>query len=185
MILKRFIDIVNESNGATIGDKFTEVVDYGDKKIFTRNFGKVGLHDKDDNEYDVNLIVIAEIYDLRTSGAIPENEIPEEGDVQLSITLLPEEKYISKELVNKATQDAGNKDSVLLDVYDYAGGLNYSPNKEYIFKTMEDAEAYLMSAKLNEQITAQGMLSGYTMDKHFNRAGDTNWKRLEELMFGK
>ncbi len=163
--------IVKKSSAKLYGDKFVKVSDTGDTQFYIRHFGHVGT-EKNPN---IELAVVAQIQDLE--GAVSEDELPEEGNFQLNITLVPYEKYISPKLIVSATEDSSS-DNVLVDVVEYMGGLNYEPQEKFIFKTAKAAEKYLYSKELNDLISGHGILSGFILDKHYNRIGQTNWDRL-------
>lgn len=165
-------------------EKFEEVYNDGNKQIFIRNFGKVMP-----NQTDVNLLYIAEIYDLDGAGAMHPEEIDtlskSRGYVQLSFSLLPEEQFISKKHKLSAN-DSGYSisNNTLVNIHEYMGGLYFEPDYEgeVWFKSNQKAKDYLMTKKLNDTINSLGILSGFTMDKYYNRAGETNWIRLDKIM---
>lgn len=163
-------------------DKFELVYDGGDRKYFMRDFGKVSYDDKE----NIKLLVIADIQDL--TDAVSEEEIKEMSGgkpIMLSFTLIPEEKYISKEHISEANDESSSiSDNILVNVVNYMGGLNYEPaDKEHSFyDNMKDAEKYLQSKELNDKISAMGVMSGFTMDKYYNRIGQTNWDRLSYII---
>ena len=163
--------IVKKSSAKLYGDKFVEVSDTGDTQFYIRHFGHVGT----EKNPRIELVVVAEIQDLEN--AVSADELPEEGNFQLSINLVPYEKYLSPKIKESATEDSSS-DNVLVDVVEYMGGLNYQPQEKVFFKTAKAAEKYLHSKEFNDRIGAEGMLSGFIMDKHYNRIGQTNWEYL-------
>lgn len=157
--------------GKLYGDKFVEIGGYDENMFYARNFGHVETEKKG----KIELAVVAQIMDLE--GAVPKNELPKDGNFQLDITIVPYEKYISKKLKESATEDSGGG-NLLMQVVEYMGGVNYQPQEKVHFKTQKDAEKYLFSKELNDQISGNGLMSGFIMDRQFNRAGQTNWERL-------
>jgi hypothetical protein len=165
-----------EKGGGLYGDKFIQVEDYGDRQYYIRYFGSV-ISDKESN---IELVVVAEIMDLED--AVSKDELPKEGNFQLDITLAPYEKYISakhKKLANAPNQSIS--DNTIINVVSYMGGLNYEPQKKVFFKTQKDAEKYLFSKELNNQISSDGVVIGFILDKYYNRLGQRNWERLDYM----
>lgn len=166
-------------------EEFQEVANYGDKEIHIRTFGHVEI----DNNKKINLLCIAELYDLLNSGAVREDELPDiENPVMVSFTLLPELKHIHKKHRNASIEVGCGPDGTLEDVYEYMGGLNFDPRgkePKVWFKTIEEAREFIRSKEINDSISCMGMLSGFVMDQYYNRAGETNWTRLDKIMTGK
>jgi hypothetical protein len=160
-------------------DKFKEIVNIGSQSIYIRNWGHVGT-----NKYPkIELVAVATITDLEDYMA--EDELPEEGNFGLDITLCPIEKFISKKHKESANDDSSSlSDNTIVNVVNYMGGLNYKPEEKVAFKTFKDAEKYLFSKELNDKISAQGMMSGFIMDNKYNRAGQSNWDYLAYMMTG-
>jgi hypothetical protein len=158
-------------------NKFVELGDGFEEKYFVRKFGNAGYDNK-----EIELLAIANIRDMESY--VPSEELTD-GQYHLNITLVPSEKYLSKKLKNEANDESSSvSDNTLINVVNYMGGLNYKPNDKYAFDSFEDAEEYLMSKELNDKISAEGMMSGFILDRNYNRAGDTNWDILE-YMIGK
>lgn len=154
-------------------DKFEEVLDLGSESYFIRDFG----HVETDKKGKVDLVAVATILDLEDY--VSKDELPKEGNFQLSVTLVPYSKFISKKMKEKANDDnssIGGSDEI--NIVNYMGGLNYQPNDKVFFKTDADAKKYLYSKEFNDKISAEGMLSGFTLDKAYNRLGQTNWEYL-------
>lgn len=180
MKVKRYSDLINEAVDSK-SKKFVEIADYGDEQLYKRYFGNVVIWDeKKEKDVEIDLYAIATIQDLYH--AVSEDELPEEGNFQLTFTLYPEEKFISKTLIKKAQADTGKSGDVHADLVPYMHGLRFEPNDKYFFKTKKTAENYLMSSKLNDKITGMGVMSGFVMDMHYNRIGETNWEHLKKIM---
>jgi hypothetical protein len=164
------------AKGSTVkghSDTFKEVIDFGSETYFIRNWGHVGT-DKFDK---IDLVAVATIKDLENY--VSENELPEEGNFELDITLVPTEKYLSKKHTKIANDDNNSmSDNAILNIVNYMGGLYYQPQDKVHFKTFEDAKKYMLSKELNDKISAQGMMSGFVLDMAYNRAGQTNWDYL-------
>jgi hypothetical protein len=98
--------------------------------------------------------------------------------------LLPELKYVHSKH-KKSAKESGSLEKVTLEhIYDYMGGLRFEPSEIVWFENMEAAEEHIRSKEVNDKITALGGLSGFTMDMHYNRIGETNWDRLNKIMTG-
>lgn len=163
--------------------KFQEVYDDSYKQLYIRTFGNVIIGGE--KEKKVNLLCIAEIYDLDRSHAVRLEELPDQKKpVMLTFSLLPELKNISKKHI-EAARDSGGSGDELLDVYEYMGGLRFEPSKVVWFATNEEALAHINSKEVSDQISGMGMMSGFVMDQHYNRIGETNWDRLDKIMTGK
>ncbi len=166
--------------GGVESDAFKEVSDSGDEKYFIRKFGHVINKDK-----KIDLVAVAQIRNL--TDAIPDDELPTDNHgtkipFQLDITVVPSEKYLSKEYLKKANdEDSSISDNSIVNIVNYMGGINYQPNGEVHFKTMKAAEKYLHSKELNDRISADGIVSGMIMDMRYNRIGQTNWEYLSLL----
>jgi hypothetical protein len=170
-------EIISYAEGGEVDftEQFIEVED-GYESYYIRKWGKV-----ETNEKEVELLAVASITDL--ADFVSEEELPEQGTFELRITLIPVEKHISKQHKINAN-DESNKisNNTLVNVVNYMGGLNYSPHKQAFFKTFDEAHNYLMSKELNDTISAEAMLSGFVMDKRYNRLGQTNWEMLEYIV---
>ena len=181
-INERYNDIDSEeyAKGGGVSDysnKFKEVYDSGDECYYIRNFGKVSTNKKD----NVQLLVVANIKNLE--GYVSEEELPSEGNYQLEFYIVPELKYIAKKHKDNADDENSSiSDNGLVNIVNYMGGLNYSPSEKVFFKTSEQAVKHLMSKELNDRITADGVMSGFIMDKKYNRIGQTNWDYLAYMM---
>jgi hypothetical protein len=154
-------------------DTFKQVEDFGNEQYYIRKWGKVGTEKHDNME----LLAVAKITDLEDY--MSEDELPKEGNFQLSMSLVPIEKYIAKKHKESANDEGSSMgNNTIINVDNYMGGLNYDPQEKVFFKTFEGAEKYLLSKELNDKISAQGMMSGFILDKRYNRAGQTNWDYL-------
>ncbi len=166
-------------------ETFDEVYDDGYKQIFIRKFGHVFPNDNK----KVELLVIAEIYDLDGSGAVNPKELNDiTKPVMLTFSILPELKNVAKTTRDSIAKSSGCGEdfkATLVDVYEYMGGCRFEPSDIVWFETNEKALEHLMSKPLNDQISGQGMLSGFVMDQHYNRRGETNWTILEKIMKGR
>jgi len=165
------------ANGGSVGDDFEEVIDLGAEQYYTRRFGEVGT----DSRGDVELVVVATIRDLEDY--MSEDELPEDGNFELNITLVPTEEFISEEMLESANdEDSSVSDDSVVNLVNYAGGLNYNPQSRMYFESQQDALDYLMSKELKDKINTDAMLAGFVMDKQYNRAGQDNWGYLDYLM---
>lgn len=154
-------------------DTFKEIIDLGDESYFVRNWGYVST----DRFDKIELVAVATIRDLESY--LSEDELPKEGNFELNITIVPIEKYLSKKHTKIANDDNNSMSSnTIVNIVNYMGGLNYSPNDKSYFKTFEEVEEYLLSKELNDKISAQGMMSGFILDNKYNRAGQSNWDYL-------
>ena len=157
-------------------DTFKQVENFGNEHYYIRKWGKVGTEKHDNME----LLAVAKITDLEDY--MPEEDLPKEGNFQLSISLIPIEKYIAKKHKKSANdEDSSMGSNTIINIDNYMGGLNYEPQEKVFFKTFEGAEKYLLSKELNDKISAQGVMSGFILDKRYNRAGQTNWDYLEYM----
>ena len=165
-----------KTGGATKSDYsniFKEVEDFGNQQYYIRKWGKVGT----DKYNNIELLAVAKITDLENY--MSEDELPKEGNFELTISLVPIEIYISKKHKESANDDSASIGSnTIVNIENYMGGLNYEPQNKVFFKTAEDAKKYLVSKELNDKISAEGMMSGFILDKRYNRAGQTNWDYL-------
>jgi len=163
-------------------DKFVEVYDDSSKKYFIRKFGKVSTDDKK----DIELLVVAEVQDL--TDAISEKELEEMSGglpIGINIYLVPVEEHVSKKHKDDANDENSSiSDNTIVNIVNYMGGLNFNPIKsgQGFYKDFKEAEKFLHSKSLNDDISALGSLSGFTMDKAYNRMGQTNWERLAYIM---
>jgi hypothetical protein len=166
------------ANGGSVGDDFEEVIDLGSEQYYTRPYGMV----ESESNGEVELVAVATIKDLEDY--ISEDELPEEGNFQLDITLVPTEKFISEEILESANDEDSSSisDDSVINVVNYAGGLNYSPQERVFFETHQDALDYLMSDELKEQINRDSFSSDYIMYEQYNRLGQTNSEYLDYLM---
>jgi hypothetical protein len=165
------------AGGGSVGDDFEEIIDLGAEQYYTRPFGIV----ESESNGEVELVAVATIKDLEDY--ISEEELPEEGNFQLDITLVPTEQFISDKILEIANdEDTSISDDSVLNVVNYAGGLNYSPHERVFFKTHQGALNYLMSDELKEQINRDSFSSDYIMYKKYNRLGQTNSEYLDYLM---
>ena len=171
-------EIISYAKGGEVGftEQFTQVEDFGYESFYIRKWGKV-----ETNKKEVELLVVASIRDLEDF--ISEDEMPEEGSFQLNITLIPFEKHISKKHKTRANDESNAiSNNTLVNVVNYMGGLNYNPQEQFIFKTFDEAQNYLMSKELNDKISAEARLSGFVMDRPYNRVGQKNWEMLEYIV---
>jgi len=165
-----------KDGGATKSDYsniFKEVEDFGNQQYYIRKWGKVGT----DKHNNIELLAVAKITDLEDY--MSEDELPKDGNFELRFSLVPIEKYISKkhkESANDENVSMGN--NTIVNIENYMGGLNYEPQNKEFFKTVNDAKKYLLSKEFNDKISAEGMMSGFILDKKYNRAGQTNWDYL-------
>lgn len=165
------------ADGGSVGDDFEEVIDLGAEQYYTRPFGIVESESND----EVELVVVATIKDLERY--MSEDELPEEGNFQLDITLVPTEEFISEEMLESANdEDSSVSDDSVVNLVNYAGGLNYSPQERVFFESHQDALDYLMSEELKDQINKDAFSSDYIMYEKYNRAGQTNSDYLDYLM---
>ena len=165
------------ADGGSVGDDFEEVIDLGSEQYYTRPFGIV----ESESKGEVELVVVATIRDLEDY--MSEDELPEEGNFQLDITLVPTEQFISEEILESANdEDSSVSDNSEINLVNYAGGLNYSPQERVFFESHQDALDYLMSEELKEQINRDSFSSDYIMYKKYNRIGQTNSEYLDYLM---
>jgi hypothetical protein len=135
------------ANGGSLGDDFEEVIDLGNEQYYTRPFGEVGT----DSKGDVQLVAVATIRDLEDY--MSEDELPEEGNFELNITLVPTEEFISEEMLESANdEDSSVSDDSVVNLVNYAGGLNYNPQTKFHFESHQDALDYLMSKELKDKI---------------------------------
>lgn len=161
--------------------EFQELSAYGEKEIHCRTFGKVII----ENDREVPLLVLGEIYDLDKSGAVRLDELPDQKKpVMMTFSILPELKYVHKKHRQGAADSNGGY-STLEDIYEYMGGLRFEPSDVVWFATLNEAREHLLSKELNDQISGMGALSGFVMDQYYNRMGETNWDRLNKIMTGK
>jgi len=192
-LLNEASNLVEEyyAKGGKVGKQYTnefeEVYDGEDDQYYIRNWGYVIIGDDDKR---IELVCVANIRNLEN--AIPDDELPQSGNFELDFTLVPRETFLSKKFVKTANDDDNSiSDNTIVNIVNYMSGLRYDPREgtgvsksqtAYYFKTAEDAKEYMMSKKLNDVITVQGGLSGFTMDKHWNRAGQTNWDYLNYMI---
>jgi hypothetical protein len=157
-------------------NKFKEVNDSGNESYYIRKFGVV----EDENDKKIELVVVANIKDLEDW--VSEDELPEDGNFLLSITLVPLAKYMSKDKLEEANDENSSaiSDNSEVNVVNYMGGLNYNPEEQQNFKTLKDALKYLNSKELNDKIYNDGK-SEYVLDNRYNRAGSTNLDYLNYM----
>ena len=157
--------------GDTSSKMFIEVGDWGDRQFYSRDFGVATVNDNK----KIPLICIAQIQDLED--AISEEELKDLFGKQfmLDITVIPELDYLSKKIKKETNNDIG-------EIFGYYSGLKYKPNEEAYFKTQEEAEQYLMSDKLNKQITVDGININNLLIKPYNSAGNINLQILNFLI---
>jgi hypothetical protein len=165
------------AKGGKVSNKFKELDDLGDTTYFVRDFGYVYM----DMYPKVELLVVATIRNLEDY--IPEEEIPEEGKYELSITLVPYPKYISKRLQKEANDESVSiSNDGIVNIVNYMGGLRYEPQNKVYFQTYEDALFELESVELNNKIDGNGIASGFILDNKYNRIGQSNWDYLAYMI---
>jgi hypothetical protein len=166
------------ADGGSVGDDFEEVIDLGAEQYYTRPFGIV----ESESNGEIELVAVATIRDLENY--MSEDELPEEGNFELNITLVPTEEFISEKILESANDEDSSSisDDSVVNVVNYAGGLNYSPQERVFFESHQDALDYLMSDELKEQINRDSYSSDYIMYKQYNRLGQTNSEYLDYLM---
>ena len=119
-------------------NEFVEVYDGGDEQYYVRHFGYVITGD----DKKIELSVVAHIQDLE--GAVSEDELPEEGNFQLSFSLVPYGNFIAEKFKESANdEDASISSNTLVNIVNYMGGLRYEPSEKVFFKTKDAAEKHL------------------------------------------
>lgn len=175
----RFEERGKMAKGGKVGytNKFQEVNDGGNESYYIRKFGVV----EDENDKKIDLVVVANIKDLEDW--VSEDELPEDGNFLLSITLVPLAKYMSKDKLEEANDydSSAISDNSEVNVVNYMGGLNYNPEEQQNFKTLKDALKYLHSKELNDKISNDAKMAEYILDNRYNRAGSTNLDYLNYM----
>ena len=124
--------------------KFKEVQDLGSEQYYTRYFGKF-----ETEKGEIELMVVATIRDLEDY--VSGDDLPKEGNFQLSFDIVPKEKFISEDLLEQANDENFSvSDDSLVNIVNYMGGLRYEPSEKVHFKTQEKALKHLMSIPLNK-----------------------------------
>jgi len=156
--------------------KFKEVEDLGIEQYYTRYFGTFATE-----KGEIELVVVAKITDLEEY--VSEDELPAEGNFQLSFDIVPKEEYISEDLLEQANDENSSVsgDSVI-NIVNYMGGLRYEPSEKVHFKTHEKALKHLMSIPLNKEINRNGEYPDNVIYSYYNRAGKTNEMLLDYLI---
>jgi hypothetical protein len=169
------------AKGGKVGytNKFQEIYDGGIESYYIRKFG--GVIKDYLNDKNVELVAVANIKDLEEW--VSADELPEDGNFNLNITLIPLAEYMSYKLLDQAndedTSSISNNSEV--NIVNYMGGLSYNPQEEFNFKTKEDAEKYLYSKNLNDRISSDVKMIGNILDNNYNRAGQSNYDYLDYM----
>jgi len=179
------------AKGGKVGytDTFEEVYDDGGmQSYYIRKWGNVmvgieaiaSMFEVDENQKEIELVAVANIKDL--AEYVSEDELPKSGNFNLSITLVPLAKFMSKKMLKAANDENSSiSDNSEVNVDNYMGGLNYSPEEKNNFPTLEAAVKYLHSKKLNDRISADAKMAGYILDRNYNRAGQSNYDYLDYM----
>jgi hypothetical protein len=156
--------------------KFKEIQDLGSEQYYTRYFGKF-----ETEKGEIELMVVATIRDLEDY--VSEDELPKEGNFQLSFDIVPKEEFISEDLLEQANdEDSSVGDDSLVNIVNYMGGLRYEPSEKVHFKTQEKALKHLMSIPLNKEINRNGEYPDNIIYSNYNRAGSTNEMYLDYMI---
>jgi hypothetical protein len=156
--------------------KFKEIQDLGSEQYYTRYFGKF-----ETEKGEIELMVVATIRDLEDY--VSEDDLPKEGNFQLSFDIVPKEEFISEDLLEQANdEDYSVSDDSLVNIVNYMGGLRYEPSEKVHFKTQEKALKHLMSIPLNKEINRNGEYPDNIIYSNYNRAGSTNEMYLDYMI---
>jgi hypothetical protein len=156
--------------------KFKEIQDLGSEQYYTRYFGKF-----ETEKGEIELMVVATIRDLEDY--VSEDDLPKEGNFQLSFDIVPKEEFISEDLLEQANDENFSvSDDSLVNIVNYMGGLRYEPSEKVHFKTQEKALKHLMSIPLNKEINRNGEYPDNIIYSNYNRAGSTNEMYLDYMI---
>jgi len=156
--------------------KFKEIQDLGSEQYYTRYFGKF-----ETEKGEIELMVVATIRDLEDY--VSGDDLPKEGNFQLSFDIVPKEKFISEDLLEQANDENFSvSDDSLVNIVNYMGGLRYEPSEKVHFKTQEKALKHLMSIPLNKEINRNGEYPDNIIYSNYNRAGSTNEMYLDYMI---
>lgn len=160
-------------------NEFIEIADYGDQMYFTRDFGQVIVGD---DEKEIPLVLVATIENFYEATG---DDRFEEKPFIISLNIYPSIEFIDKAHIESCADSAGiNADEVgYTDLVSYGLGIPLNlKNLEEGYVEMNDAEEFLKSKELKDQLNAQSMLIGFYMDGAINRAGDSRWAYLEHSL---
>lgn len=160
-------------------NEFVEIADYGDQMYFTRDFGQVIVGD---DEKEIPLVLVATIENFYEATG---DDRFEEKPFIISLSIYPSIEFIDKAHIESCADSAGIEPEEVgyTDLVSYGLGIPLNlKNLEEGYAEMDEAEAFLKSKELQDQLNAQSMLIGFYMDGAINRAGDSRWAYLEHSL---
>lgn len=160
-------------------NEFVEIADYGDQMYFTRDFGHVIVGD---DEKEIPLVLVATIENFYEATG---DDRFEEKPFIISLNIYPSIEFIDKAHIESCANSAGIEPEEVgyTDLVSYGLGIPLNlKNLEEGYAEMNDAEEFLKSKELKDQLNAQSMLIGFYMDGAINRAGDSRWAYLEHSL---
>jgi hypothetical protein len=170
----------NSKNKNMSGEnEFVEIADYGDQMYFKRDFGQVIVGD---DEKEIPLVLVATIENFYEATG---DDRFEEKPFIISLSIYPSIEFIDKAHIESCADSAGiNADEVgYTDLVSYGLGIPLNlKNLEEGYAEMNDAEEFLKSKELKDQLNSQQMMVGWYMDGAINRAGDSRWAYLEHSL---
>ena len=169
------------AKGGKTKGKWKLISDSGDTKYYVRDFGYVEIDDK-----KIPLVLVVKLYDLISSGAINESELPHKNKpVHVYADILPKWRFISKKIKKDSDADAQGTGENYTDVIGYMGGVPLNLDEfEYTFSSIDDADKYWIKSKeVDKQLDAYGnVMIGFIMDKSVNKIGNTGWDVLNYVL---
>jgi hypothetical protein len=172
-------------------DKFEEFYNWGSNIGYARDFGHVGLSDvKGKDEMEVPLILVAKIINMYEATG---DKKFEGKPFQVTFEISPRPDFIDKKHYESVLESSGLEDDYTADDYDalftdyiegYAGGvpLMLEQDKFELFKDEDEAEKYIMSKEINSKLDGYKVMIGFYMDGQINRAGNSRWGYLTNMV---
>lgn len=165
-------------------DKFEEVADYGDKKIYLRDFG-FAVIDDDGEEKEIPLVLVADIMDYYEATG---DDKFEENPFGISISIFPRMDFIDKVHIASCADSAGIEPEEVT----YADFIGFSSGVPIVmmdledgFKDMDEAEEFLLSDDFRKKLNAKSAMIGFYLDGAINKIGYTRWSMIEYLVDSK
>lgn len=163
-------------------EKFKEIVDWGDRKFFIRDFGYASIEGENGEDKDIPLVLVAEIMDYYEATGDDKFEKEPFG---IDIAIYPNMDFIDEAHIESCAKSAGIEPEEVhySDLVGYIGGIPLLDEElEKSYKEMDDAEKFLMSDELRKKLNARSAMIGFYLDGAINRIGNTRWSFLEYMV---
>ncbi len=154
----------------SFGNEFKEISDTGNTQIYARDCGTISIGNR-----TIPLVATAEIVDLE--GAVSEEEL-KGMRYSVSIKLFANPAFIDKANYDSVRSSMGGDESdypddeIFGDFIEQMSGVNVTGKD---FKKKMDAQNYVLGKEMGKELDGVALMSGFTLDKPFNRMGKTGW----------